>query len=143
MNLDRRRFVGSVGVAALAGVSANACASFVVTPVTPVDGVIRLPIRNYPQLEQPGGSLRIQPAGQTGVLYVMMQEDGTFAVLSSICTHLQCTVNMQGQQLVCPCHGSTFDRAGRVLRGPAAEPLQRHASTVNDGVLIIRFQEAS
>lgn len=141
--MDRRRFVTQVGAMTIAGACLESCASFVVTPVTPVDGVVRLPIRNYPQLEQPGGSIRIRPEGQTDVIFVLSQGGGSFLVLSSICTHLQCSVNLQGENFVCPCHGSTFDRGGQVLRGPAAEPLQRFASTVTDGVLSIRLQGAA
>ncbi len=114
------------------------------TPVTPVDGAVRLTIRNFPSLEQPGGYLRIIPAGEVTPLYVLALEGGQFAVLSPICTHLQCTVNVDGAQLLCPCHGSTYDRTGRVLRGPAERPLRRYLSTVTaDGELVIRLGAAA
>lgn len=51
-------------------------------------------------------------------------ENGYYA-LSLVCTHLGCTVNMSGEQFDCPCHGSSFDRRGNVLKGPAERPLQR------------------
>jgi cytochrome b6-f complex iron-sulfur subunit len=140
--LDRRTFLGT-SAAALAGASLQGCASFVATPVTPENGVIRLPIRNYPQLEQPGGYLRIRPGGEA-TLYVLALDDGGFAVLSPICTHLQCTVNVDGSQLLCPCHGSTYDRTGRVLRGPAERPLQRFDARLGaDGMLVITYQEGA
>ena len=136
--MDRREFV-ELSAVALAGAALPGCASFVATPVTPVNGEVRLQIRNYPQLEQPGGYLRIKPAGEETPLFVLAQDDGSFAVLSPICTHLGCTVNVDGAQLLCPCHGSTYDRTGRVLRGPAERPLRRYATAVEDGVLVIRF----
>lgn len=138
--LDRRTFIGTTA-AAVAGASLPGCAAFVATPVTPENGEIRLPIRNHPQLEQPGGFLRIRPGGET-TLYVLALDDGTFAVLSPICTHLQCTVGIDGAQLLCPCHGSMYDRTGRVLRGPAERPLRRFdARRDADGMLVIRYQE--
>jgi Rieske Fe-S protein len=46
--------------------------------------------------------------------------------LSLVCTHLGCTVNVTADGLDCPCHGSRFDRSGRVVRGPARQPLARY-----------------
>ena len=45
--------------------------------------------------------------------------------LSSVCTHLRCTVNWDqaGQEFVCPCHGSRFNALGGVTRGPARRSL--------------------
>jgi cytochrome b6-f complex iron-sulfur subunit len=45
--------------------------------------------------------------------------------LNLICTHLGCTVNVTPGELVCPCHGSVFDRHGKVLKGPANRALER------------------
>lgn len=47
--------------------------------------------------------------------------------LDLVCTHLGCTVNVTPTGLVCPCHGSSFDREGKVLEGPADRPLKRYA----------------
>ncbi len=45
--------------------------------------------------------------------------------LSLVCTHLGCTVNVTPKEMICPCHGSVFDRHGAVLKGPAPRPLDR------------------
>lgn len=141
--MDRRRFV-ELTAGALAAAGLPGCASLVATPVTPVNGAVRLPIRNYPQLEHPGGYLKIMPAGQSTPLYVLVLADGEFSVVSPVCTHLQCTVNVEGPQLLCPCHGSMYDRAGRVLRGPAERPLRRFpAATSVEGELVIQLGTAS
>jgi Rieske Fe-S protein len=50
--------------------------------------------------------------------------DGPYA-LSLVCTHLGCTVTVSSREMACPCHGSRFDRQGRVLNGPADRPLKR------------------
>ncbi len=60
---------------------------------------------------------------------------GALDVLSLTCTHLGCRVTATEDGFACPCHGSAFDRAGRVLRGPAAAPLHHLPYAQRDGVL--------
>lgn len=56
---------------------------------------------------------------------LMRRGDSVYA-LDLVCTHLGCTVNVTPTGLVCPCHGSRFDREGKVLEGPADRPLKRY-----------------
>jgi cytochrome b6-f complex iron-sulfur subunit len=49
--------------------------------------------------------------------------EGKVRVQTAICTHLGCTVNLAPTGYACPCHGSTYDRYGRVTGGPAPLPL--------------------
>ena len=122
---DRRGFLGQCAGLALAPLIAG-CASLVARPVTPVNGRIELALAHYPELTTPGGSLKLLPVGSQEPVYVLVLETGDVAAVSPICTHLGCTVEIQGPRLVCPCHGSTYDRAGSVLRGPAARSLARY-----------------
>ncbi|PLX81741.1 MAG: cytochrome B6 [Desulfuromonas sp.] len=57
--------------------------------------------------------------------------------LSLVCTHLGCTVNVTPDRIVCPCHGSVFDRQGRVLKGPAPSPLERLEVRDEGGTLVV------
>lgn len=56
---------------------------------------------------------------------VLRQGESVYA-LNLVCTHLGCTVNVTPTGLVCPCHGSRFDKEGKVLEGPADRPLERY-----------------
>lgn len=139
MGLDRRAFLELLGAALAA--TATGCAAVMVTRITPTAGALRLPIRNYPQLARPGGYLKVQPDGGTTPIYVLAMEESGYVALSPICTHLGCTVNIEGARLVCPCHGSTYDRAGRVLRGPAERSLTQFPTSVTrDGELVIQLE---
>ncbi len=139
--VDRRRFVAlSIGgtIVTPLAVMLTACASLATRMVTPVDGMLTLTLAQYPELSQPGGVLRLLPEGATEPIYVLVQDARHHVALSPICTHLGCTVDVQGGRLVCPCHGSTYDREGRVLRGPAERPLARYATqfTEDDRLVI-------
>ena len=49
-----------------------------------------------------------------------------WTVVAANCTHLGCipqTVDADGRGWQCACHGSAFDKIGRVVRGPAATNL--------------------
>ena len=55
----------------------------------------------------------------------LMRDGAGFYALSLVCTHLGCTVVVTEEALSCPCHGSRFDRQGKVLTGPADRSLAR------------------
>ncbi len=55
----------------------------------------------------------------------LVREGEAVIALSLICTHLGCTVSVTPDGMVCPCHGSRFDRNGKVLTGPAQRSLAR------------------
>jgi cytochrome b6-f complex iron-sulfur subunit len=134
--LDRREFVTTCACL-LAGGLVSACASLAARPVPISDGRVRLVLAEHPELTRPDGALKILPNDATNPVYVLRLEGDQFAVLSPICTHQGCTVDIQGPRLVCPCHGSTYDREGRVLRGPAERALTRIGATLTDGALVI------
>ena len=137
LKMDRREFVGACACT-LGALAIGGCASLATRTVAARDGRIELALVHYPELAERGGSLRILPEGQKDPVYVFAQDDGTFVALSPICTHLGCTVEIEDQRLVCPCHGSTYDRTGKVLQGPAQLPLARFRTHVSpDGVVMI------
>jgi Rieske Fe-S protein len=134
---DRRGFV-RIGTAVLAAVLTSGCASLMTRRVPLAGGRVELDLRQYPELTEPGGALRLLPDGWTDPLYVVSLASGQLVALSPICTHLGCTVEVSGQRLVCPCHGSTYDREGNVLQGPAERPLRRFPLRLtSDGLLVI------
>jgi cytochrome b6-f complex iron-sulfur subunit len=65
----------------------------------------------------------------------LLRDDNGFYALSLICTHLGCTVTVTDDSLSCPCHGSRFDRQGKVEKGPANEPLRRLELVEHNGLI--------
>ena len=78
------------------------------------------------------GDVRAIPEG---MLYLACLEDQRFIALSRTCTHLGCALSWHGdqQKFICPCHGSSFDRAGVVLTAPAIRPLDYYPVRIEDG----------
>jgi Rieske Fe-S protein len=61
----------------------------------------------------------------------------TVAGFTAVCTHMQCTVNVNGAELNCPCHGSRYNAlTGAVEHGPATQSLGAVALSVKDGQVI-------
>lgn len=67
-------------------------------------------------------------------LALLRDASGVYA-LSLVCTHLGCTVMVSAGELACPCHGSIFDRQGRVLKGPADRALRRLVVEEREGMV--------
>jgi len=75
-----------------------------------------------------------------------LDENGEWLVMVGVCTHLGCVP--KGQSLgdskgdfggwYCPCHGSHYDTAGRIRKGPAAKNLDIPAAEfINQNVIRI------
>ena len=89
------------------------------------------------------GSLEQFPVGSVthfrkGRFLLVRQPTGALA-LSDECTHQKCTVDYLPERHVifCPCHGAQFSVTGTVLAGPAPRPLDRFATTLQDGHVIV------
>lgn len=61
-----------------------------------------------------------------GRFWLVNSGEGLLAI-SHTCSHLECLFDWDREAgcFICPCHGSRFDRLGRVLTGPATKGLDR------------------
>lgn len=75
--------------------------------------------------------------------FIVRRGEKLFA-LSSICTHKKCRlVAERDRSFYCPCHGSTFDRGGKVLEGPAKRDLPVFTATTDEnGRLLVKIPGA-
>jgi ubiquinol-cytochrome c reductase iron-sulfur subunit len=68
----------------------------------------------------------LDPAADASDANRALSEDGVWLVQMGVCTHLGCVpLGEQGDfgGWFCPCHGSHYDTAGRIRRGPAPRNL--------------------
>lgn len=92
------------------------------------------------------GAAADYPPGSSVVLpdvpAVLIHDEAGFRAMSLVCTHLGCTVEADaaGDGYVCPCHGSRYDAAGAVRRGPASDalPALRVEVTADEQVRLYR-----
>src|SRR5215208_8302747 len=84
----------------------------------------------------PGSATTFKDSGNPAVLVHL--DNGDFVAYSAVCTHQGCTVAYKEDNLVCPCHGSTFDPAdgAAVVAGPATRPLPEIPVKVQGGEVV-------
>lgn len=70
---------------------------------------------------------------------VSQPAEGRFKAFSTTCTHSGCPVDrIEGEEIVCPCHGSRYSIAdGSVVNGPATEPLAEQPVSVEGQDLVL------
>jgi len=82
----------------------------------------------------PAGSIQDYPEHRVRVI----STPHGLAAISLVCTHLGCIVSATDKGYHCPCHGSRFDREGRVLGGPAPRALKWLPVTLAaDGAVLV------
>ncbi|GMU70211.1 MAG: hypothetical protein AMXMBFR37_25430 [Steroidobacteraceae bacterium] len=95
--------------------------------------------------ELPAGRMRACTIGGREVLVCHTKEG--LRALDNICTHAYARLDegrLRGHKLVCPLHGAVFDtRDGRVLKGPATEPLPVHHVRVEAGTIEVALDPAA
>jgi len=63
--------------------------------------------------------------------------------ISTVCTHLGCTVFWQKdrQEFFCPCHNGRFDKNGIVLEGPPPAPLDLYKVEIEGNNVFVYFKD--
>jgi cytochrome b6-f complex iron-sulfur subunit len=87
-------------------------------------------------LNDVGGAVLVESIA--GVFLLARTGANSFTAIDAVCSHQSCTVtDADGSAYVCPCHGSRYDRNGRVLNGPATAALRQFQTTFVSGVVTI------
>jgi Rieske Fe-S protein len=70
---------------------------------------------------------------------ILVNVDGKIRTFLAVCTHEGCPLGWNAQQhlIRCPCHGSAFDTAGRVVNGPAQTPLTQMRTISERGEVLL------
>ncbi|MBW4510893.1 MAG: Rieske 2Fe-2S domain-containing protein [Scytonematopsis contorta HA4267-MV1] len=86
------------------------------------------------------GQLLLEKSPAGAVLVVGTSASKTLTAVNPTCTHSGCIVgwNNKVNKFECGCHGSEFALDGKVLEGPATEPLKGYASKIEKGAVFIK-----
>jgi len=92
--------------------------------------VAKLKVATTVQLAAAGGELDFDYLDTPSSLVKL--EDGTYAGVSRVCTHLGCIIKWEGEdkRFFCPCHAGVFSPTGQVISGPPPRPLAKLAVRV-------------
>ena len=135
--LSRRYFLEVVGGGAL-GVAAAGSVALTAQFLSP--NVLREPSMKFkagPTENYPPDSVTLNKEQK---VFIVRAKEGYFYAVSAVCTHLGCIANWKSEDgvIACPCHGSKFDKEGKVLDGPAPRSLPRFTMTLDEqGQLIV------
>lgn len=85
------------------------------------------------------GELTSAVTGTTAVL--LLRRGGQVHALDDRCSHRGCALHegtLEGDTIICRCHGSTFRLDGSIVRGPATAPQPCFEARVSDGKVEIK-----
>jgi len=81
----------------------------------------------------------VRAKGQFYDIAVQQHEDNTYSAILLRCTHMENQLTTTGNGYRCSLHGSEFDKAGNVKKGPAEEPLKKYTVTIEKENIIINI----
>lgn len=133
--MDRQEFFRIVGTGigaillsrCMAGCGAGSGGDPIPDPKQNVDFVVQLDDKANENLKVKGGYVIINN------VIVAQTKDGNFVAVSAECTHqgTQLVYKSNDNQFYCPLHLSRFDTTGKVVVGPATQPLKQYTVTPN------------
>ena len=86
------------------------------------------------------------PVPEVMAAVYVVKLNGTYKILSNVCSHMQCPVRWSTtlQQFLCPCHGGLYDISGANVGGPPPKPLPEYVHRIDGTTLFVqnRFTEA-
>jgi len=69
--------------------------------------------------------------------------NGNYFAIGDVCTHRGCQLSkgkLQGETVVCPCHGSTYDlKTGNFVKGPTVKPEPKYELKVENNDILINL----
>lgn len=86
------------------------------------------------------GLVTPRPAIADGVAVLVFRVSDAWAAVEDRCSHAGCAFSTDGEvdgdRIICDCHGSEFDAlTGAVVRGPAVRPIRTFPVRTVDGAL--------
>lgn len=107
---------------------------------TAVSGEGFTEVGSVSQLEQTGQILNEELADGKALVIKNPANSEELIAVNPTCPHAGCTVTWESdqQKFLCPCHDSEFSSDGKVLEGPATEPLASYEVKVEGDSILVK-----
>ena len=141
--MERRKLLKSIAAFVPISAAFAGLAAIGIRFVTPIKREIDRKIFTVGLEELPmNATKRFQDLRGRDLMLVRTGEREVKAI-STVCTHLGCTVFWQKdrQEFFCPCHNGRFDKNGVVLEGPPPAPLDLYPVEIEGDNVFVIFKD--
>jgi len=98
---------------------------------------------SIPESDMAAGSKMITIKNFDYDVFLKKNNDGSYMALAMICTHAGHSLVKTGKKFYCSLHGSEFDVAGNVIKGPAERNLVQLPVSNAKGVIVVKLKNSS
>jgi Rieske Fe-S protein len=80
------------------------------------------------------------PDQRLGSVWLIRDSESAVRAFSTICPHLGCGIEHEGDHFECPCHDTAFDLRGSRLSGPSPRGMDPLQVRIVEGWVQVRYQ---
>lgn len=141
--MKRRKFISLVGVSAATPLIISACSQKKLPSVTnspDADGFQQAGTLTELDKDKQILSTNLGGGEQKALIIRNPTHNDQLIAVNPTCTHAGCSVAWESEQqiFVCPCHDSQFSIDGKVLEGPATEPLAKYQVKLSGDSILVK-----
>jgi Rieske Fe-S protein len=145
--MDRRKFISTGCISCLSGglllSVMESCSASRIINASIMDADLIVPLKHFSKGKDNNGFknyLVVQNDKLQYPICIYRVNENTYHALLMKCTHQGATLQVFGDKLQCPAHGSEFNNTGSVASGPAANPLRSLPVTITNQELKISLR---
>jgi nitrite reductase/ring-hydroxylating ferredoxin subunit len=142
--MDRKDFLKTCGYACLSGIAIStlftSCNTVSNLDAEPKNSIISIDEKEFQIVKKGVTSFRDYVLIHTSSLpfpICLRKNENTYSAMLLKCTHQGAELQVFGERMVCPAHGSEFNLDGEVVEGPAVDALQTFPTETKNGQILI------
>jgi cytochrome b6-f complex iron-sulfur subunit len=145
--MERKEFIVKCGQFCLGGILGGSlftsCAGNYYAATTLENNLIRIKKTEFIEYKDgkpiPRNQVLVRTEKLNFPICIYQLNENTYSALLMACTHNSCELNPSGDFLICPCHGSEFDKIGKVQNSPAEIDLKTFKTTFDHEFLYVHL----
>ncbi len=147
--MNRRKFLGTTCLSCIGGAiglslvqSCSSASSLINAEISGADLIV--PLENFKRSGKDSNNYKshlvVSNDKLSNPICIYRLDQNTYHAFLLLCTHQGAELQVFGDKMECPAHGSEFDINGVPTNGPATEPLRSFPVTVTDNQLLISLR---